>query len=216
MIEVGRNACLRWRWPPSTRMHASGYAGSKPGSPGCGAWIGNALWRIEGCSRGFFDVVVGTEAEVVVLLLRRRVDPPALIARERPLLVVAGDDVLPELRADRLEQVAEMADDRKVADDRVTLLRHVVDRDEQEQCAGADAEPEPRRHATELISSWKLDGLRHVLPGRGAPQRVVPGVLAVHGGIVAGRPLVRPPADALRREVTRTDAGARVVPDGGP
>jgi hypothetical protein len=48
-------------------------------------------------ARGLLEIVVGAEAEVVVLLLGRRVDPAALVARERPLLVVAGDDVLAQL-----------------------------------------------------------------------------------------------------------------------
>jgi len=46
-------------------------------------------------------VVVGTEAKVVVLALRCRVNPTALIAAEWALLVVVGDDVLTELRTDR-------------------------------------------------------------------------------------------------------------------
>src|SRR5690606_28656595 len=71
-------------------------------------------------------IVVRAEAEVVVLFLRRRVDPAALVARERPLLVVAGDDVLAQLGTDGLEPVAEVTDDGEVAQDRVTLLRHVV------------------------------------------------------------------------------------------
>ena len=37
---------------------------------------------------GTFDFVVGAEREVVILLLRRRIDPAPLITRERPLLVV--------------------------------------------------------------------------------------------------------------------------------
>ena len=68
---------------------------------------------------GVLDVVVGAEAEVVVLLLRRGVDPAPLVAGERPLLVVAGHDVLPQLRPDRLEQVAGVPEHREVAQQRV-------------------------------------------------------------------------------------------------
>ena len=58
-------------------------------------------------------LVVGAEAEVVVLALRRGVDPSSLVAAERPLLVVVGDDVLAELGTDRLQPVAEVPDDRE-------------------------------------------------------------------------------------------------------
>ena len=68
---------------------------------------------------GVLDVVVGAEPEVVVLELGRRVDPAPLVAAERPLLVVAGDDVLAQLGAEPLEQEAQVADDREVAQDRV-------------------------------------------------------------------------------------------------
>ena len=47
-------------------------------------------------ARGLLEVVVGAEAEVVVLPLRRRVNPAPLVAGEGPLVVVAGDDVLAE------------------------------------------------------------------------------------------------------------------------
>src|SRR5262249_38965647 len=46
--------------------------------------------------RRLLEVVVGAEAEVAVLFLRRGVDPAALVAAERPLGVVAGHDVLAE------------------------------------------------------------------------------------------------------------------------
>ena len=72
------------------------------------------------------DVVVGPEAEVVVLQLGRGVDPAALVPAERPLLVVAGDDVLAQLGPDRLDQVAGVADDREVAQQRVPALQQVV------------------------------------------------------------------------------------------
>src|SRR4029079_16678334 len=55
------------------------------------------------------EIVVGAESEVVVLLLRRRVDPATLIAAEGALLVVARDDVLAERTAERFEPKAEAA-----------------------------------------------------------------------------------------------------------
>src|SRR3712207_7633192 len=50
------------------------------------------------------------------------VDPPPLVATEGPLLVVGGDDVLPQLGSEPLELVAEVAHNRAVATDRVLLL----------------------------------------------------------------------------------------------
>ena len=82
---------------------------------------------------GVLDVVVGAEAEVGVLELGRRVDPAALVAAERPLLVVGGDDVLPKLRPEPLEREPQVADDREVAHDRVLALEDVVGRQRSER-----------------------------------------------------------------------------------
>ena len=73
-------------------------------------------------------LVVGAEAEVVVLAFGRRVDPSPLVAAERTLLVVVGDDVLAELGTDRFQPVAEVSDDRERPEDRVLTLRQIVDR----------------------------------------------------------------------------------------
>ena len=78
-------------------------------------------------------IPVRAEARVVVLLLGGRIDPPAGVPGERPLLVVRGDDVLPQLGADRLEDVPEVPDDGEVPEDRVALLREVVDDDADQQ-----------------------------------------------------------------------------------
>src|SRR5262249_53486615 len=102
------------------------------------------------------EIVVRAEAEVVVLALRRRVDPAPLIARERALFIVAGDDVLAQLGADRLEPVAEVADDREVAQHGVLLLRDVVERDDHEQRAEPDAEPSPHRHVVDHSNRSRL------------------------------------------------------------
>src|SRR3954469_167390 len=68
-------------------------------------------------------LVVRPEAEVVVLPLRGRVDPGALIAAEWTLFIVVGHDVLAELRTDGFQPVAEMSDDRERPEDRVLALR---------------------------------------------------------------------------------------------
>ena len=72
------------------------------------------------------------EAKVVVLAFGGRVHPAALRAAERPLLAVARDDVLPELGAERLEDVAQVSDEGKVAQDRVPALYDVVHREPHE------------------------------------------------------------------------------------
>jgi hypothetical protein len=72
------------------------------------------------------EVVVGAEAEVVVLLLRRGVDPSPLVAGERPLLVVAGHHVLAQLRPDRLDRVPAVPDHREVAQQRMVPLQEIA------------------------------------------------------------------------------------------
>src|SRR4051795_8626913 len=71
-------------------------------------------------------LVVGPEAEVVVLPFRGRVDPRALIAAEWALLVVVGDDVLAELRTDGFQPVTEVPDDRERPEDGVLTLHQVT------------------------------------------------------------------------------------------
>ncbi len=71
------------------------------------------------------EIVVRSEAEVVVLQLRRGIDPSPLVAAERPLFGVAGDDVLPELRPDRLEQVSEVSHDGEIAQNGMLALSQV-------------------------------------------------------------------------------------------
>jgi len=89
------------------------------------------------------EVVVGPEAEVVVLELRGGVDPPALVAAERPLLVVARDDVLPQLGAEPLQQEPEVPDHGEVADDGVPALGEVVRGDGTEGGGGGGDDPGP-------------------------------------------------------------------------
>ena len=88
-----------------------------------------------------FEIVIGPEAEIVVLLLRRRVDPPALVPAEGLLFVVARDDVLPELRTDGLEHVSKMSDDGKVSQDRVVTLHEVVSDDSEHHEREAEEDP---------------------------------------------------------------------------
>jgi hypothetical protein len=73
-----------------------------------------------------FEIVVSSEAEVVVLFLSRGVHPGTLIAVEWSLLVVGCDNVLPQLRTNQFEQISKVSQHREVAQDRVLLLKHVV------------------------------------------------------------------------------------------
>ena len=97
------------------------------------------------------EVVVRAEPERVDLALGGRVHPAALVARERALLVVGRDDVLPQLGPDLLEQVAEAPDDGEVPADGVTALQHVTgrhgrDADRSDACQGSHAHRTTRRH----------------------------------------------------------------------
>src|SRR5262249_55423251 len=100
--------------------------------------------------RRLLEIVVGAEAEIVVLLLRAGVDPAPLIARERSLLVVAGDDVLAQLGTERLEEIAQVADEREVANDGVPSLHEVVNGDDDEERNDPDDDPQRGRHACRL------------------------------------------------------------------
>src|SRR5690606_38485447 len=91
------------------------------------------------------------EAEVVVLALGAGIDPAPLVPGEGALLVVAGHDVLPQLRPDRLDPVSEVADHRKVAQDRVLLLGEVMDDDTTQGSRGESGHLAPRS-----ACSWKF------------------------------------------------------------
>lgn len=67
-------------------------------------------------------LIVGPEPEHIRPALRGGGDPAPLIARERPLLVVGGDDVLPQLGTERLQGVTQVTDEREVAQDRAAAL----------------------------------------------------------------------------------------------
>jgi hypothetical protein len=74
-------------------------------------------------------LVVGAEAEQVRLRLRGGLDPAPLVAGERALLVVGGDDVRAQLRAEGLERIAEVPEQREVAQDRAAALQQVIAHD---------------------------------------------------------------------------------------
>ena len=68
------------------------------------------------------EVSIGAETEIVVLHLGRGIDPTPLVSAERPLLLVAGNDVLTKLGTDRLQPETCVPHHRKVAQDRMPPL----------------------------------------------------------------------------------------------
>ena len=85
------------------------------------------------------DLLGGAESERVVLPFGRSVNPGALGAIERKLLLIAGHPVLPELGADGLEPVADVAHDGKVVLDGLFPLENVAQRDgDQKDDEGSD------------------------------------------------------------------------------
>ena len=81
---------------------------------------------------GLFEFAVGAKSEVVVLVLRRGVHPTALVTVERKFFVIAGDDVLSQFGADRLQQLTEVPDHREIPQDRVPPLGEIVDEHQQQ------------------------------------------------------------------------------------
>ena len=82
------------------------------------------------------NLIVGAEAEVVVLLLGRGVDPAALVPAERALLVVARDDVLPQLGPNLFEQVPSVSEEGEVAQQCVLALEEVPCGDDPQRRGG--------------------------------------------------------------------------------
>jgi len=90
-------------------------------------------------------------------VLGEAVDPTPGGAVERHLVAVAGEEVLAEILAELLEEVAQPADHRVVAQHAVLLLRDVAHEEEHE-----DAD-EPERD--ERPDPVRQDVFRHCPPG---------------------------------------------------
>jgi hypothetical protein len=101
---------------------------------------------------GCLDVVGRAEADeaAAVLLLRNPVDPRARRAVERHLLAIAGEEVLAEVLALLLEEIAQPPDHRVVAQHRVLLLRDVLDEPEDDHREDHDREQRPRADRQDL------------------------------------------------------------------
>ena len=96
------------------------------------------------------DLLAGPKSKRVVLTLRRRVDPTTLIPAERKLLLVLGDEVLTDLRSDRLEEVSQVTEHRKVVSDRTVRLQHIADGDQQDQ-GGRETGKSPHRMSSHRL-----------------------------------------------------------------
>ena len=72
------------------------------------------------------QVVVSTKTKIIILLLGSRVHPTSLITVERSFLIVASHDVLAKLRSNGLEQVTHVAKDRKIPQNSVLPLQHII------------------------------------------------------------------------------------------
>ena len=108
-------------------------------------------------------------------------DPAPLIARERALLVVGGDDVLAQLGAERLERVAKVPDDREVAQDRAPALEQVVAHDARERGGGGARARSCRAWPRPLFSlPASTDGLSMATAPRQAGQQAPPRFAPAH------------------------------------
>ena len=79
------------------------------------------------------QVVGRAETQHAALVLGHAIDPAACRPVEGPFVAVTEEKVLPEVFAELLEKVAQAADQRKVAQDRVLLLRDVLEVEIQDQ-----------------------------------------------------------------------------------
>ena len=93
-------------------------------------------------ARSSLDIVVGSEAKIIVAFVRGSKNPLSVVAIEGTFFVVVGDDILSQLRPQLRKDMASVADHRIVAADRILGLNQVVDRDcdDDNQQDGSDYE----------------------------------------------------------------------------
>ena len=72
------------------------------------------------------DLIVGAEAEVVVLAARGAVDPLALLAIEWLLFAIASDNVLTKLRAELDQEITKVANDREIPQNSVFGKKPII------------------------------------------------------------------------------------------
>jgi hypothetical protein len=96
---------------------------------------------------GAIDVAERAEGLLARLALGALVDQRALRARERQLLVVRLEQVLTDLGADALHPIAQVADDRIVAQHRPRALQQVGDAEQRQRPEAERHGPSPARIA---------------------------------------------------------------------
>src|SRR5712691_12623468 len=118
-------------------------------------------------------IVGGAEADHPALGLGKAVHPAARGAVEGQLFPVVQEEVLTEIFTLLLQQVAQMADDRIVAQDGMLLLRDVLDEYDHEKSHQGEPDYGPQavrddaqhaRHASLLSRSAARTALRRLAP----------------------------------------------------
>ncbi|MCY1427911.1 hypothetical protein D9M71_437790 [compost metagenome] len=110
----------------------------------CRVWRGHRQHGMaDELEAGFVGIVERAEGFLGAFVLGAGVDQRALRAGERQLVVVALDQVLADFRADGLDQVADVAQDRVVAAHRMVALAQVVQADQAEQRGDQGYWPQP-------------------------------------------------------------------------
>ena len=89
------------------------------------------------------DPLAGAEGPLVLDPLGALVDERALVAGERLFVLVAFDQVLPDLGADAFEEEAHVAEDGVVAKNGVAGLGHVIKSKQREAAEEQHANQEP-------------------------------------------------------------------------
>src|SRR5436190_18824218 len=92
---------------------------------------------------GLVSVVARAQADQPAFGLRQAVDPAASGAVEGQLLAVVHEEILPEVLALLLEEIAQVPDNRIVAKNGVLLLRDVLDEDDHEERKQAEPDDSP-------------------------------------------------------------------------
>src|SRR6266704_1601140 len=92
---------------------------------------------------GLVGVVGRPETDHAALGLRQAVDPAASGAVEGQFFAVVHEEILPEVLALLLEEIAQVPDDGIVAKNRVLLLRDVLDEDDHQKRKQAEPDQSP-------------------------------------------------------------------------
>lgn len=98
------------------------------------------------CAR-LLQSVGGAETDVAALVLGEAIDPSAGGPVEGHFLAVVEKEILAEVFAETLEEIAQVADDRVIAQDRVLLLGNVADVEVSQSGQQRGGQEGPEAHA---------------------------------------------------------------------